>query len=74
MLDQGDVKTFGSFMDLQRGEAVNMHIRHGFLHCPGDLDVVVAVEARMNTALKRHLGRAEFGRLDATLLHILEGE
>ena len=49
----------GPLGDLERGEAVDVDVGHGLLHRPGDVDVVVAVEAGVDAALEAHLGGAE---------------
>ena len=59
------VEALGALGDLERGEAVDVHVGHRVLHRPGDVDVVVAVEARVDAALQADLGGAQVGRLDA---------
>ena len=56
-------EALGALGDLERGEAVHVHVGRGVLHGPGDVDVVVAVEARVDAALQAHLGGAELGGL-----------
>ena len=53
----------GALGDLERGEPVDVDVRRGVLHRPGDVDVVVAVEVGVDAALQAHLGGAE---LDAS--------
>ena len=59
-------EALGALGDLERGEAVDVDVGRGLLHRPGDVDVVVAVEARVDAALQADLGGAEVGGLDGT--------
>ena len=52
-------EALGALGDLERGEAVDVDVGRGVLHRPGDVDVVVAVEVRVDAALQAHLGGAE---------------
>ena len=52
-------EALGALGDLEGGEAVDVDVGRGVLHGPGDVDVVVAVEARVDAALEADLGGAE---------------
>ena len=52
---------------------VHVDVGHRFLHRPGDVDVVVAVEVGVDAALQAHLGRAELGGLDGAALRSRRG-
>ena len=62
------------FGDLERREPVHVHLGHGLLHRTGDVDVVVAVEVRMDAALQRDLGGAHLPRFHRALGDVVEGE
>ena len=47
---------------------------HGVLHRADDVEVEVAVEGRVDTALQAHLGRPALSRLDGPLGDVVEGE
>ena len=51
-----------------------MDIGYGFLHGAGNVDVVVAVEARMNATLQADFGRADTGGLDTAPRNLVEVE
>ena len=56
-------EALGALGDLERGEAVDVDVGRRLLHGPGDVDVVVAVEVRVDAALQADLGGAELGGL-----------
>ena len=64
----------GALGHLERGEAVDVHFRHCVANCVGDVDVVVAVEVGMDTALQGHLGGAELPSLTRALGNVVERE
>ena len=64
----------GAFGHLERGEPVDVDVRRDGLHGPGDVQVVVAVEVRVDAALQAHLGRAALDRLDHPRLDLLDAE
>src|SRR5438067_38632 len=58
VVDEGLVEAAGPLGDLQGGEAVHVDGGCRLLHRPAHVDVVVAVEARVDPALEAHLGGA----------------
>jgi len=63
-----------AFGDFERGEAVHVDGGSRFLHRTCDRQVVLAVEARVDSALQAHLGRAALDRFDHAPLDLLEVE
>ena len=53
---------------------MDVHLGNRFVHGAGDIDVVVAVEVGVNTALKADLRRTEIGCFLRALYEILERE
>ncbi len=60
---EGFVQAPGPLGDLQRREAVDVDVRGDLSHRLGHVDVVVAIEVRVDTALEADLGRALTRRL-----------
>ena len=44
-------ESLGTLGHLERGETMHVDVRRGFLHGPGDVDVVIAVEVGVDAAL-----------------------
>ena len=59
---------------LERGEPVDVDAGHGRVDRLRDVDVVVAVEVGMDSALETHLGGPDLGRLDGSLGDVVEGQ
>ncbi len=59
---------------LERGEAVDVHVGHRRLHRTGHVDVVVAVEVRVDAALQGDLGGAHLPTLGSPLGDVVERE
>ena len=51
-----------------------VHVRYGLLHSPRHVDVVVAVEVGVNTALQGYFGGAQFPRFACAVGDVVEGE
>ena len=68
---QRHVEAARAFGHLERGEPVHVDRGRDRLHRARDVDVVVAVEVGMDTALQADLGRAALDRLDDAALHLL---
>ena len=64
----------GAFGHLERGEAVDVDVRRDLLHGPRDVEVVVAVEVRVDAALQADLRRAAVDRLEHPPLDLLDPE
>ncbi len=71
---EGLAQPAGAFGDLERRESVDVDVRRGRLHGPGDVDVVVAVEVGMDAALQAHLGGADVPGLAHALGNVVERE
>src|SRR6266581_3544376 len=68
------VQAPGALVDLQGGEAVDVHAGDRVVDGAGDLDVVVAVEARVDAALQGDLGGAERVGLHHPGCHLVQPE
>ena len=64
----------GPLVDLQGGEAVDVHARHGLVHGLGHVQVVVAVEAGVDAALEGDLGGPALVGLDHPPGHLVQAE
>ena len=62
----------GAFGHLEGGEPVDVHVGHRVLHGPGDVDVVVAVEVRVDAALQGDLGGPHVPALERPLGDVVE--
>ncbi len=58
----------GPLGDLERGEAVDVDVGGRLLHGAAHVDVVVAVEVRVDAALQADLGGPQLGSLEDALL------
>ena len=67
-------QSLGSLSDLKGSESMHMDVWCGFFHCPGDIDVVIPVEVRMDPSLEADLGGSQRSRLGRTPGQILESE
>src|SRR5581483_6519188 len=74
VLGQRHAEAAGALEDLEGGEAVDVDGGSDRLHRPGDLQVVVAVEARVDAALEADLGGAALHGLHHPALDLLEVE
>ena len=64
----------GALVDLQGGEAVDVHAGHGLVHGLGHVQVVVAVEAGVDAALEGDLGGPALVGLDHPPGDLVEAE
>ena len=64
----------GALVDLQGGEAVDVHAGHGLAHGLGNVQVVVAVEAGVDAALEGDLGGPALVGLDHPPGHLVQAE
>ena len=62
----------GALGDLERREAVNVHVGHSALHRTRHVDVVVAVEVRVDAALQGHFCGTEGSGLHGTVRDVVE--
>ena len=62
------------FGHLERGEGVHMHVGYRRLHGADYLEVIVAVEVRVDTTLQTDLGCTELCSFNRAALHLVEPE
>ena len=65
---------FRPFIDFKRGEGVNVNFWSGIFHRMANVDVIVAVETRMDAALQCDLGGAHFPCFTRSGGDVVEGK
>ena len=72
--DQIFIEPLGAFGDFECREAMHMHVRYRVLHRLGDVDVVVAVEVRVDAALQGYFSGPQVPAFLGSLRNVIEGE